>query len=77
MAAVWAALLALPAAWGIGLGLARLLDRHSNMLPAMTILGMLVVLVAVAVAPWSPAASRLRLMQGLAAFSLALMFVLA
>ncbi len=77
MAVLWSLLLAIPASWGIGLALARMVDRTANMLPAVTILGVFAVLGAAAVLPWAAAPVRLRLMQGLALASLLLMVVLA
>jgi hypothetical protein len=77
MPMAWTLLLALPAGWGLGLGIAALIDRSSNMLPAITILMTLAVLVVVAVMPWATQAVRLKVMQGLAIAGLLLMLSLA
>lgn len=77
MNVILAVLLAVPASWGIGVGLASLIDRKANMLPAVTITSVFAVLVLAAVVPWATAPVRLRLMQGLALFSVVLMIALA
>ena len=77
MPVVWSLLLALPASWGLGLAGAMLIDRSSSMLPAMTILAVLAILVLLSVSPWAAPTVRLRLMQGLAVFSVLLMIGLA
>ncbi len=77
MPMVWTPLLALPAGWGLGLGIAVLIDRSSTMLPAIIILMTLSVLVVVAMVPWATHAVRLKVMQGLAVAGLLLMLGLA
>lgn len=74
---VWALLLALVASWGLGLGLARLIDKGSNMLPAITILIFMGLFAASVVVPWASTLIRLRLMQVMALASVVIMVMLA
>ena len=77
MPMAWTPLLALPAGWGLGHGIAVPIDRSSNMLPAITILMTMAVLVVVAVVPWATQAVRLKVTQGLAVADLLPMLGLA
>lgn len=77
LSAALAVLLALPAGWGLGLGVARLIDPQASMLPVLTILPVTGLLALVAILPWARAAVRLRLMQVLAGLGLVLMLLMA
>jgi hypothetical protein len=75
---VWAALLAIIAGWCLAVAASwPFMQAGSGQLPIITVPIGIALCLIVALAPVAPVASRLRLMQALAALGLALMVLLA